>query len=127
MESHKGLVFRMTYPLTTGYGALSSDGTSYFLFLTRLLNCKWKLESTRLTSQVLDEVLQLHLPLRLDVGAVHIRIEEDDGKGQDEDGVWVLELPNQHRVTHTVPLAEEMKRKKRKRRIALTPQLLVTS
>ena len=58
------------------------------------------------TSQVLDEVLQLHLPLRLHVGAVHVRVEEDDGEGQDEDGVRVLELPDQRGITHTVPLTE---------------------
>lgn len=56
------------------------------------------------TSEVLDEVLYLHLPLCLNVGAVHIRVEEDDGEGQDEDRVGVLELSDQHRVTDTVPL-----------------------
>lgn len=58
-----------------------------------------------LTSEVLDEVLQLHFALRLDVGAVHVRVEQDDGKGQDEDGVWVPELPHYPGVTDTVPLA----------------------
>ena len=67
----------------------------------------------RLTPQVLDEVLKLHLPLRLNVGAVHVRIEEDDGEGQDEDGVWILELPDQHRVTNTVPLTAERQKKKK--------------
>lgn len=57
-----------------------------------------------LTSQVLDEVLQLHL-LRFDVGAVHVCAEQDDGKGQDENGVWVPELPNHPRVADAVPLA----------------------
>ncbi len=32
------------------------------------------------TSQVFDEVVQLHLPLRFDIGAVHVCVEEDDGK-----------------------------------------------
>lgn len=59
------------------------------------------------TTQVLDEVLELHLPLRLHVGAVHVCVEEDDGKGQDKDGVWILELPDQHRVTNAVSLTAE--------------------
>ena len=70
----------------------------------------------RLTPQVLDKVLQLHLPLRLDVGAVHVRVEEDDGEGQDEDGVWILELPDQHRVTNTVPLTGERERERERER-----------
>ena len=57
------------------------------------------------TSQVLDEVLHLHLPLGLVVGAVHIRVEEDDGEGQDEDGVWVPELTHHRGVADAVPLA----------------------
>lgn len=56
------------------------------------------------TSQILDEILQFHLPLSFDVGTVHICVEEDDGECQDEDGVRVLELPNQRRITHTVSL-----------------------
>lgn len=56
------------------------------------------------TSEVLDEILQFHLPLSLDVGTVHVCVEEDDGEGQDEDGVRVLELSDQGWVTHTVPL-----------------------
>lgn len=62
-------------------------------------------EQGELTSEVLDEVLQLHFALGLDVGAVHVRVEQDDGKGQDEDGVWVPELAHEGWVTHTVPLA----------------------
>jgi len=58
-----------------------------------------------LTSEVLDEVLQLHLALGLDAGAVHVGVEEDDGEGQDEDGVRVAELAQQGRVTHAVALA----------------------
>lgn len=59
----------------------------------------------QLTSKVLDEVLQLHLSLRFDVGAVHVCVEQDDGKCQDENGVWVPELPNHPGVADTVPLA----------------------
>ncbi len=39
------------------------------------------------TSQILDKVLKFHLALQLDVGAVHVCVEEDDGESQDEDGV----------------------------------------
>ena len=59
----------------------------------------------RLTTEVLDEVLQLHLALGLDVGAVHVGVEQDDGEGQDEDGVGVPELPHHPGVADTVPLA----------------------
>ena len=76
-----------------------SDADPHYLRQTAAI--RW------LTSQVLDEVLELHLPLRLDVGAVHVRVEEDDGEGQDEDGVWVLELADQHRVAHAVPLTAQ--------------------
>lgn len=58
------------------------------------------------TSQILDKILQFHLPLCFDVGAVHIRVEEDYGKRQNKDGVRILELPNQGWIAHTVPLAE---------------------
>lgn len=47
-----------------------------------------------LTPQVLDKVFELHLPLWFDIGAVHVRVEEDDSEGQDKDGVWILELPD---------------------------------
>lgn len=66
--------------------------------------------SLSLTSEVLDEVLQLHLPLRLDVGRVHVSVEEDDGERQDEDGVGVTELSYHPGVTDTVPLAGERTR-----------------
>lgn len=62
-----------------------------------------------LTSEVLHKVLQFHLALRLHVGAVHVRVEEDDGEGQDEDGVWVSELPHHCWVADAVPLADEGK------------------
>lgn len=63
------------------------------------MSCSW------LTSEVLDKVLQLHLALRLDIGAVHVCVEQNDGEGQDEDSVWVPELPYHSRVADTVPLA----------------------
>lgn len=63
------------------------------------VSCSW------LTSEVLDKVLQLHFALWLDIGAVHVCVEQDDGEGQDEDGVWVPELAYEGRVTDTVPLA----------------------
>lgn len=58
-----------------------------------------------LTPEVLDEVLQLHLALGFDVGAVHVGVEQDDGEGQDEDGVGVAELPHHARVADAVTLA----------------------
>lgn len=60
--------------------------------------------SSNVTSQILDEILQFHFPLRFDVGTIHVGVEQDDGKGQDENGVWVLELPNQCGIAHTVSL-----------------------
>lgn len=61
------------------------------------------------TSQVFDKILQLHLPLGLDVGAVHVCIEEDDRERQDEDGVRVPELPNHSGVADAVALAADTK------------------
>lgn len=58
-----------------------------------------------LTSQISDEVLQHHLPVRLNIGAVHVSVEEDDGEGQDEDGVGVVELLYHLGVAHAVALA----------------------
>lgn len=60
--------------------------------------------SSNVTSQILDEILQFHLPLCFHVGAVHVRVEEDDGEGQDEDGVGVLELSHQRGIAHAVSL-----------------------
>lgn len=59
----------------------------------------------QLTSEVLDEVLQLHFPLGLDIGAVHVGVQQDDGEGQDENGVWVPELPHHPGVADAVALA----------------------
>ena len=64
---------------------------------------------TLVTSQVLHKVLQLHLPLRLDVGAVHVRVEEDDGEGQNEDGVGVPELSYHRRIADAVALTKRQK------------------
>lgn len=57
------------------------------------------------TSQVPDKVLQHHLAVGLDVGAVHVGVEQDDGEGQDEDGVRVVELLHHFGVAHAVALA----------------------
>lgn len=67
--------------------------------LNNSVSCSW------LTSEVLDKVLQLHFALWLDIGAVHVCVEQDDGEGQDEDGVWVPELSHHPRIADTVPLA----------------------
>lgn len=64
-----------------------------------------------LTSEVLHKVLQFHLALGLHVGAVHVRVEEDDGESQDEDGVGVSELPHHAWVADAVPLADGGKNK----------------
>lgn len=58
-----------------------------------------------LTSQVSDKVLQHHLAVRLDVGAVHVGVEEDDGEGKNEDGVGVVELLHHLGVAHAIALA----------------------
>lgn len=65
----------------------------------------WGRKGEQSTSKVLNKVLQLHLPLRLDIGAVHVSVEEDDGKGQNEDGVGVPELSHHTRVADAVALA----------------------
>lgn len=58
-----------------------------------------------LTSEVLDEVLQLHLALSLHAGAVHVCVKQDHSESQDEDGVRVLELAHQRSIADTVALA----------------------
>lgn len=60
-----------------------------------------------LTPQVAYEVVQSHLTLGLDVGRVHVSVEENHGEGQDEDGVWVVKLLHHVRITHAVSLAAE--------------------
>lgn len=74
-----------------------------------------------LTSEVLHKILQFHLALRLHIGAVHVRVEEDDGEGQDEDSVWVSELAHHSWVADAVPLADGGGRKKKE-----TSELLKT-
>lgn len=65
--------------------------------------CKY---DKNVTSQVLNKIIQLHLPVWFDTRAVHVCVEEDDGKSKDEDSVRILELSHQCRVTHTVSLTE---------------------
>lgn len=91
-------------------------GGFWKIYKTKQRQCVSSWVGDGLTPQVLDEVLELHLPLRLHVGAVHVRVEEDDGESQDEDGVRVLELPDQHRVTDTVPLTGERGRESKRTR-----------
>ncbi len=62
-----------------------------------------------ITSKVLNKILQLHFPLSFDVGAVHVCVEKDDGKCQDEDRVWVLKLADECRVAHAVSLTVRKK------------------
>lgn len=57
------------------------------------------------TSQIFYKVLQLHLPLWLYVGTVHVRVEEDDSECQDEDRVRVAKLSHHTRVADAVALA----------------------
>lgn len=88
---------------------LEKGSSTRFLLLSPRQNLEQqegkKNRSKTLTSQIANEVLQHHLPVRLDVGAVHVRIEEDDCKGQDEDGVRVVKLLDHIWVTHAVSLA----------------------
>lgn len=53
------------------------QGNIGFVTVSRM----WCSEGEQSTSKVLNKVLQLHLPLRLDVGTVHVSVEEDDCKG----------------------------------------------
>lgn len=64
-----------------------------------------------LTSQIPYEVLQQHLPVGLNIRAVHVGVEQNDGKGQDEDGVWIVKLLHHIRVAHAVPLTVGVKEK----------------
>lgn len=91
---------------------------SFFAFLfsfSILINTIWLVIYSRngildrITSKVLDKILQFHFPLCFDVGAVHVCVEEDDGKCQDEDCVWVLKLTDKRRVAHAVSLAARQK------------------
>lgn len=62
-------------------------------------------EGEQSTSEVFNKVFQLHLPLRLDIGTVHVCVKEDDGEGQDEDSVGVPELSHHTRIADAVSLA----------------------
>lgn len=68
------------------------------------------LAANKITSQIFNKVLQLHLPLWLDIGAVHVSVEEDDGKSQNEDGVRVPELAHHSGVADAVALTGDMKK-----------------
>ena len=61
-----------------------------------------------LTAQIFDELFHLHFPLGFDVGCEEVRVEHDDGEGQDEDGVVRLQTRDELVVTLTVPLAENL-------------------
>lgn len=67
------------------------------------------LQIDALTSQVAYEVIQAHFALGFDVGRVHVSVEEDHSKCQDEDSVWVVKLLHYIWIAHTVPLAVEEK------------------
>lgn len=45
--------------------------------------------------------------MRFDVGGVHVGVEEDYSEGQNENGVRVVKLLNDVRITHAVPLTVE--------------------
>lgn len=57
------------------------------------------------TSEVANEVVKSHFTLRFNVGWVHVRVEEDHGEGQDENGVGVVKLLHHIWIAHAVPLA----------------------
>ena len=65
-------------------------------------------ETTGRTPEVLDEVLQLHLPLGLDGGVVQVGVEHDDGEGQQEHRVGRLEVLHLVRVALTVAVRERL-------------------
>lgn len=64
------------------------------------------MKNMNLTAKVLYKVLQFHFPLWLHVWAVHVRVEEYNGKRQDEDGIWVPKLTHHPRVADAVALTE---------------------
>lgn len=72
----------------------------------------WCKEVEQSTSKVFNKVFQLHLPLRLDIGAVHVCVQQDDCKGQDEDCVRVPELSHHTRVADAVALTVDIKQGK---------------
>lgn len=72
-----------------------------------------------LTSKVANEVFQKHLAFWFNVGTVHVSVEQDDGKGQDKDGVWIMELLHYIRVTHAVPLTTTEKQTKQEMQYSL--------
>jgi len=59
-------------------------------------------------AQVLDEVVELHAPLGLEVGRVQVRVEHDDGEGEHEDGVGAAQPRDQLLVALAVALSEHL-------------------
>ncbi len=49
----------------------------------------------------------------LDVGTVHVSVEQNDGEGQDEDGVRIVKLLHHVRVTHAVALTVDVEETER--------------
>lgn len=73
--------------------------------LINVTYCAWRNHNVvSLTSEIAYEVLQQHLAVGLDVGTVHVGVEQNDGEGQDEDGVWVMKLLHHVWVAHAVAL-----------------------
>ena len=62
------------------------------------------------TSEVFDEVVEFHLPLRFDAGVVEVCVEHDDGEGQQEYCVRAVELLDLVRVTAAVSVREPLER-----------------
>ena len=58
--------------------------------------------------QVAHKVLPLHPPAGLDRPRVQVRVEEDDGVGEDEDGVGGAEAGDEHLVAGDVPPREHL-------------------
>lgn len=62
----------------------------------------------KLTSEVLDEVCQLHLPLGLDALVVEVCVEHDDGEGEQEDAVQAAQTLHLVGVTQAVARRERL-------------------
>lgn len=101
-QTHKLILSRILIPGAADWHLKKDTGLE-------TVSWAWCKEVEQSTSKVFNKVFQLHLPLRLDVRAVHVCVEEDDGKGQDEDCVRVPELSHHTRIADAVALTADIK------------------